>query len=144
MNATAQQPMGASAPLGMIEPHAGLLTPPPQEQLLYKVATVENLLRSVVGSYLHFNRVDAYPDLDPNDGAVPPGDQATNAQATFAKAPDFSLADYYNLSRARTYACCFSLENTDYIWRTYGMGGGRGKICVVFDFAKLRARLNQT
>jgi hypothetical protein len=144
MNDTPQQPTGAPAPLGSIEPHAGLLTAPPEGQLLYKVTTVENLLRSIAGSYLHFNRVDAYPDLDPNDGAVPPCDQTGNAQATFAKTPDFSAADYYDQSRARTYACCFSLENTDYIWRTYGIGGERGKICVVFDFAKLRARLNQT
>jgi hypothetical protein len=67
-----------------------------------------------------------------------------NAQTTFAKAPSFSAADYYNQSRARTYACCFSLENTDHIWRTYATCGARGKICVIFDFAKLRARLNHT
>lgn len=139
-----QQPTGPPAPLGLIEPHAGLLTAPPEGQRLYKVTTVENLLRSIAGSYLHFNRVDAYPDLDPNDGTMPPGDQRGNAEARFAKAPDFSAADYYNQSRARTYACCFSLENADYIWRTYGTGGARGKICVVFDFAKLRARLNHT
>jgi hypothetical protein len=139
-----QQPAAAPALPGFIEPHAGLLIAPPEGQLLYKVTTVENLLRSIAGSYLHFNRVDAYPDLDPNDGAMPPGDQPGNAQARFAKAPNFSAADYYNQSRARTYACCFSLENTEYIWRIYGTGGARGKICVVFDFAKLRARLNQT
>lgn len=128
----------------MIEPHAGLLTAPPEGQLLYKVMTVENLLRSVAGSYLHFNRVDAYQDLDPNDGAQLPGDQPGNAHVTFAKAPNFSAADYYDQFRARTYACCFSLENTDYIWRTYATGGLRGKICVVLDFAKLRMRLNHT
>lgn len=142
MNNTPQQPTGVPPPLGLIELHAGLLTAPPEGQLLYKVMTVENLLRSITGSYLHFNRVDGYPDLDPNDGAAPPGDQSGNAQTAFAKAPDFSAADYYNQSRTRTYACCFSLENTDYIWRTYGIGGARGKICIVFDFAKLRARLN--
>lgn len=144
MDDTPHQPTGVGPPLGFVEPHAGLLTAPPEGQLLYKVMAMENLFRSVAGSYLHFNRVDAYPDLDPNDGAVLPGDQAANAQATFAKASDFSAADYYNQSRARTYACCFSLENTDYIWRTYGNGGMRGKICVVFDFANLRARLNHT
>jgi hypothetical protein len=144
MNATPQQSTGAPAPLGLIEPHAGLLTAPPEGQLLYKATTVENLLRSIAGSYLYFNRVDAYPDLDPSDGAMPPGDQPGNAQATFAKASDFSAADYYNQSRARTYACCFSLENTDCIWRTYGTGGTRGKICVVFDFANLRTLLNHT
>jgi hypothetical protein len=43
--------------------------------------TVENLLRSIAGSYLHFNRVDAYQDLDPSDGAQLPGDQSGNALA---------------------------------------------------------------
>lgn len=144
MNDNPQPPTGMPAPLGLIEPHAGLLTAPPEGQLLYKMMTVENLLRSIAGSYLHFNRVDAYQDLDPNDGAQLPGDQSGNAQATFAKAPTFSAGDYYNQSRARTYACCFSLENTDYIWQTYATGSARGKICVVFDFAKLRTRLNHT
>ena len=144
MNDLPQQPTGIPAPLGLIEPHAGLLSAPPNGQSLYKMMTVENLLRSVAGSYLHFNRVNSYQDLDPNDGAQLPGDQPGNAQATFARAPNFSAADYYNQSRARTYACCFSLENTDYIWRTYANGSARGKICVVFDFVRLRARLNQT
>lgn len=144
MNDTPQQPTGIAAPLGLIEPHAGLLTAPPEGQLLYKMMTVENLLRSVTDSYLHFNRVDAYQDFDPNDGAQLPGDQPGNAQTTFARAPNFSAADYYNQSRVRTYACCFSLENTEYIWTTYADGSTRGKICVVFDFTKLRARLNQT
>jgi hypothetical protein len=144
VNDTPQQPMGMAAPLGLIEPHAGLLIAPPEGQWLYKMMTVENLLRSIAGSYLHFNRVDAYQDLDPNDSAQLPGDRFGNAQAVFAKARNFSTADYYNQSRARTYACCFSLENTDHIWRTYATGSKRGKICVVFDFAKLRAHLNHT
>lgn len=147
MNDRAEQPTGIPAPLGLIEPHAGLLTAPPEGQLLYKIITIENLLRSVAGSYLHFNRVDAYrdfPNADANDGCQLPGDQPSNAQTTFARAPDFSARDYYNRSRTRTYACCFSLENTDYIWTTYANGSTRGKVCVIFDFAKLRARLNQT
>jgi hypothetical protein len=61
--------------------------------------------------------------------------------ATFAKAPDFSAADY-DRSRSRTYACCFSLEDSEYIWRTYGIGP-RGNVAVVFDFDKLRATLNR-
>jgi hypothetical protein len=144
VNDTPQQSTSFVVPFGLIEPHAGLLIAPPEGQSLYKMMTVENLLRSIAGSYLHFNRVDAYQDLDPSDGAQVPGDQSGNALATFVKAPTFSAADYYNQSRARTYACCFSLENTDHIWRTYATGSARGKICVVFDFAKLRARLNHT
>jgi hypothetical protein len=33
--------------LGAIEPHAGLLTAPPEGQRLYKIMKVEDLLRSV-------------------------------------------------------------------------------------------------
>lgn len=45
--------------LGLVEPHAAMLTAPPEGQILYKIVTVENLLRSVGGKYLHFNRVDS-------------------------------------------------------------------------------------
>jgi hypothetical protein len=60
----------------------------------------------------------------------------------FAKAPDFSGADYYDRCRARTYACCLSLGNSDYIWTHYGNGSAKGKVGVVFDFAKLRTAIN--
>lgn len=133
-------------PLGLVEPHAGMLNTPPPEQLLYKVMTVENLLRSIDGGYLHFNRVDHYrdfPGADPHDGAQLPRDREGNEAARFAKAPDFSAADYYTTSRARTYACCFSLENSDYIWREYANGSERGKVCLVFEFGRLRDMLNR-
>lgn len=129
-------------PLGSIEPHAAMLTYPPAGQLLYKVMTIENLLRSIADSYLHFNRVDSYSDL--RDGQQLPQDRQGNEAARFAKAPDFSAADFYDRSRARTYACCFSLENSDYIWNKYGNGGEKGKVGVVFGFDELRATLNRT
>ena len=135
------------APLGSIEPHAGLLRVPPDGQLLYKIITVENLLRSIVGNYLHFNRVDSYGDFpggDPHDGRQLPADLPGNKAARFEKAPEYSAADYYDQSRARTYACCFSLENSDYIWNTYGKGSARGTVCVIFHFQRLRGMLNQT
>lgn len=133
-------------PTGSIEPHASLLRQPPEDQLLYKVMTVDNLLRSIAGSYLHFNRVDSYSDFenaDENDGRQLPKDQPASTAARFEKAPDFSAADYYEQSRSRTYACCFSIENSDYIWRNYASGSERGKVCVVFEFGKLRAMLNR-
>jgi hypothetical protein len=61
MKESTSQPI--SAPLGLIEPHAPLLNVPHDGQLLYKVMTVEKLLRSVGGNYLHFNRVGSYVDL---------------------------------------------------------------------------------
>jgi hypothetical protein len=135
-----------SAPLGLVEPHASLLCLPPEGQLLYKVMTVENLLRSIKGGYLHFNRVDSYTDPsngDPHDGEQPPGDRSGNEISRFARAPDFTGADYCDRCRARTYACCFSLENSEYIWANYGKGGAKGSVGVVFDFAKLRATINR-
>lgn len=135
------------APLGIVEPHTLLLNVPHAGQLLYKVMTVENLLRSISDEYLYFNRVDSYKDFpgaDIHDGQQLARDQPGNAGVKFAKAPDFSVANYFDQSRARTYACCFSLENSDFIWGHYANGGVQGKVCVVFDFAKLRARLNQT
>jgi len=134
------------APLGSVEPHAPLLTTPPDGQLLYKIISVENLLRSIVGNYLHFNRVDSYTDFpgaDPHDGRQLPKDHQGNSSSRFEKAPDFSAANYYDQSRARTYACCFSLENSNFIWNNYANGSERGKVCVVFEFGKLRTTLNK-
>ena len=140
----------SSPPLwaGSIEPHAPLLKQPPDDQVLYKVMSAENLLRSVSGRYLHFNRVDSYKDFpgaDPHDGAPLPKDIPGNTGAKFVASPDFTVTDYYNQSRARTYACSFSLvENSKYIWEKYGGGGKKGKVCVVFSFGKLRSQLNTT
>jgi hypothetical protein len=133
------------APLGSIEPHAQLLHIPHEDQLLFKVMTVENLLLSVSGNYLHFNRVDSYsefPSADKNDGRQLPNDQRANDAARFQNAPHFSAAHYYDQCRSRTYACCFSTVNSDYIWRNYASESEKGKVCVVFEFGKLRAMLN--
>lgn len=137
----------APAPLGSVEPHAHLLNVPPEGQLLYKVMTVENLLSSIADAYLHFNCVDSYqdfPNSDIHDGQQLPEDQPRNTEARFARAPKFSIADYYDRSRIRTYACCFSLENSDHIWTKYANDSEKGKVCIVFDFGKFRATLNQS
>lgn len=136
----------APAPLGLVEPHAPLLRHPPAGQLRYKVMSVENFIGSIERGYLHFNRVDSYkdfPDADHHDGEQLPGDRAGNAAATFAKAPGFSAADYYDRSRSRTYAFCAALEDIDHVW-TYSSGTPRGNVGLVFYFDKLRATLNRT
>ena len=107
---------------------------------------VEHLLASIERAYLHFNRVDSYidfPDADPHDGQQLPADQAANAATRFERAPEFTAATYYDQCRARTYACCFALENADHLWRTFGNGGAYGNVGVVFDFQKLREHLNR-
>lgn len=124
-----------------------MLRIPPENQLLYKVMTIENLLRSITGNYLHFNRVDSYsdfPNADPNDGQQLPKDYPANATARFEKATDYSHAHYCDQSRGRTYACCLSINNSDFIWEHYANGSEKGKVCVVFEFGKLRYMLNRT
>lgn len=133
------------AALGLVEPHAPLLRQPPAGQLLYKVMSVENCIRSIERGYLHFNRVDSYKDFpgaDNHDGEQLPGDRAGNAAATFVKAPGFSAADYYDRARSRTYAFCAALDDTDHVW-TYGSGSPKGNVGLVFDFDGLRATLNR-
>ena len=108
--------------------------------------TVENLLRSILGTSLHFNRVDRYTDFpgaDPHDGDQLPEDRQGNTMARFAKVQNFSAASYYDQSRARTYACCLSLQNSSYIWDNYANGSNIGKVCIVFDFGQLRSTLNR-
>lgn len=135
------------APSGNIEPHAGLLTIPLGGQTLYKIMSAENLCRAVFGHYLHFNRVDSYSDspvADRHDGRQLPKDHPGNAGCCFQNSPNFTAADYYDQSRARTYACCFSLENSDYIWSNYANNNERGKVCVIFEFGRLRSNINNT
>lgn len=128
----------------LIEPHKEKLSQPNDEQLLYKIISIEHLISSISKSYLHFNRVDKYGDFhnaDKHDGEQLPQDRAGNTASKFIKAPDVSVADFYEQFRQRTYACCFSLENSNYIWKKYG--GDKGKVCLVFKFGKLREMLNE-
>ena len=131
---------------GSIEPHAAMLNAPEPGQLLYKIMRPEDLIRSMTLGYLHFNRVDCYRDFkgaDMHDGEQLPGDIPGNTATKFEKAPHFSAADYYARSRSRTYACCFSLDNSEHIWREYAIGSANGKVGLKFEFGKLRARLNE-
>ena len=105
----------------------------------------EHLIQAIKGEYLHFNRIDAYddfPSADAHDGAELPLDKLANQATCFQTAENFTLSDYYSQSRARTYACCFSLENSPYIWQHYGLGSAIGQIALEFHFGKLRSRLN--
>jgi len=132
--------------LGSIEPHAALLKAPHEVQLLYKVMSVKNLLRSIEGMYLHFQRVDRYTDngADPNDGKQTPKDRQINEKILIGTGPGTSGADYYDQSRGRTYACSFSVEESTYLWERFGNGCENGKVCVVFLYGKYRTRINQT
>ena len=131
--------------MGKVEPNARQLERPSDDQLLYKITTVENLIKSIERGYLHFNRVDSYSDFsgaDPHDGEQLPADRPAQQKDTFTKAPDISVSDYYDRVRGRTYACCFSTQDSQFIWENYGAGSQLGKVCIVFRFAGLRAVLN--
>ena len=101
-----------------IEPHQHLLTLPAKNQSLFKIMSVENLITSINEQYLHFQRVDCYsdfPNADRHDGEQLKTDRLANKSSSFEKAPYYHMADYYDKCRKRTYACCFSLENSYYI-----------------------------
>jgi hypothetical protein len=136
-------------PYGDIEPHKGLLEQIPNDSSLFKIMSFDDFLKSVKGKYLYFRRVDKYKDCadkngDEFDGDQMPLDKPVNKKAGFLKNPNYTLHDYYNQSRARTYACCLSLENTPYIWNKYGGSDINRKVCLVFNFDKLKALLNKT
>jgi len=130
-----------------VEPHKKLLRQPPDFQLLFKVTSFENFLKSFEEDYLHFQRVDAYNDFpgsDPFDGKQLPLDEHGNKCSKFISDPFFSASTYYDRCRSQTYSCCFSLKNSDYIWQEYGHGrDSKGKVCLVFNFGNLRTALNQ-
>lgn len=140
-------PFSMKLHIGHVEPHAALLRVPPDGRHLYKVMKAEHAMASIASGYLHFNRVDRYVDFhgaDPYDGAQLPEDLAANQAMAFASARTWTLADYYDQARERTFACCFSLRNSEHIWREYAQGAERGKIGMIFDFTRLRERLNAT
>jgi hypothetical protein len=130
----------AALPLAWVEPHRHLRRPEPG-QLLFKVVKVRYLIDMLQKNYLHFQRVDAYTD-DTADGEQLPLDRPVGAGISFEKAPAYTLEKYYDAARARTYACCFSLEHSAYLWENYA--SARDAVCLVFDFDKLRERLNAT
>ena len=124
-----------------IEPHKITLKQPLDEQLLYKIISADNLIKSIEENYLYFRRVDTYFD-DKHDGEQLELDRIGNATSRLVKVPSYTAENYYDGSRSRTYACCFSLENSAHIWNNYG-NDGNGAICLVFEFGKLRQMLNQ-
>ncbi len=128
-------------PLASVEPHRFLLRQPEAGALLFKIVRVHNLIDMLQKGYLHFQRVDTYSD-DTADGEQLPLDRTTGADMSFTKDPQFTAERYYDTSRARTYACCFSLEHSAYLWENYAPH--RDAVCLVFDFEKLRQRLNAT
>lgn len=123
-------------PLGTIEPHELLLDQP--KLLIYKFIKLDHLIRSVNDHYLHFSRVDCYKDFkdaDINDGNQTSEDRTIHQKMKFIKGG--SLETYYDKSRSRSYACCFTMKKMPHMWNTYG------EICIVFEFSKLRKALNE-
>lgn len=127
---------------GLKEPHSELLDQPSDDAMLYKVMSIENFERSLTGGYLYFTRVDDYTD-DRADGKQPPLDSVQDGLTHFESAPSYSLSAYYDKCRSRTYACCFSVEDSLTIWTTYGVSpGSSGQVSIAVRFDVLRERVN--
>ncbi|HCR5241459.1 TPA: hypothetical protein OO081_002817, partial [Legionella pneumophila] len=140
------KPSISSAFPGFIDSHTYLLSPPPNNnRYLYKITNINCLLSSILGNYLHFNSVSSYDDFpraDINDGAQLPLERPLNASSSFEKAPHFTMENYYDNSRSRTYASCFSIQNSEHIWENYGNHNSTDKVGIIFDYIKLKTMLN--
>ncbi len=118
-----------------IEPHAPLLKKPGENSVLYKIVSSENFIDMVQHDYLYFKRVDTYSD-DKRDSDQPDKDKEISDKSKFEKAIDYTAKNYYDSCRSKTYACCFSTENTASLWENYG-DDRSGGVCLVFDCHKL-------
>ena len=124
----------------IIEPHCNLLRKPHKNKLLYKIIRSSDLLDMLNNNYIYFNRVDKYKD-DIKDADLPAKDKLLCKQTRFQYAPNVSITDYYNYCRSKTYACCFTTENTKYIWQHYS-NNDPNAACIVFHSGNLVEYLN--
>jgi hypothetical protein len=122
-----------------VEPHKNILT---QQSgiLLYKIIDYNHFLDMLDYNYIYFSRVDKYKDI--RDSDLPNKEREIYKYIKFENNPKVSLIDYYNSCRAKTYACCFSIKNSPYIWQEYG-GNNAKKVCLVFDSNSLIKYLNK-
>ncbi len=130
----------------LIEPHAPLLTKPEQGTLLYKIVLFRHFIDMLKDGCLYFRRVDTYKD-DLRDSDQTNKDKQISKTSKFEKAPNKTAEDYYHATRARTYAACFSTQNTPYIWNEYSKYNGtvdKNAVCLVFDAEKFITFLNTT
>jgi len=125
-----------------VESHKNLLEQVSDETMLYKIVSFENFCKMLEGNYLHFNRVDNYID-DKNDSNQPEQERLMNEKFFFEKDPNFTLRNYYEGCRKRSYACCFSLDipKADH-WKEYGGKEPEKAVCLVMNFGKLKSLLN--
>lgn len=112
----------------------------PRERFLYKIISLDNFLSSIRENYLYFNRVDSYKDFkqaDPYDSVPLSLDEEVNKKSFFENRPELNINDYYHSIRNKTYACCFSIENSKNILKEYG------DICVRFKSSYLLNKIEE-
>lgn len=124
----------------MIEPHSPLLTKPNNSVLLYKIISSTNFIDMYINKYLYFRRVDTYHD-DKRDSDQPVPDKKISKKSKFIYSPDYNARKYYIESRKRTYACCFSTVETQYLWNHYGQDDPNA-ICLIFNCHYLKDFIN--
>lgn len=129
-----------------IEPHHYLLKKPQPDSLLYKIIPSDYFINMLEDNYIYFRRVDTYHD-DIRDSDQPDEDKHLSEKSKFENATNYSGKDYYNDCRARTYACCFSTENTPHLWGHYS-GSNNSATCLAFNSSRLidflNTRINET
>ena len=131
---------------GCIEPRRGLLRIPDDDVRLFKVMRLDHFLDSVRHGYLYFRRVDSYgasAGADPDDGRQLPSDVSGNRASAFLRQPDFTASEYYDTSRSRSFACCFTTSDGCRVLSAYGSGDPDGKARVSFLYGLMMDRVRR-
>jgi len=127
----------------MCFPHYELLDQPKSKANLFKIISTKNYEDMLSNSYLYFNRVDMYDD-DKRDSDLPYQDREIRKKIVFEKNPNTNFYDAIDKRvRPRTFACCFSIRETHYMWREYS-DNVNNSVCLVFDYQKLFKYLEDT
>jgi len=122
-----------NVPRGLFFPNEVQLDQPNAHVLLYKIVNIDDFIDMIKNNYLYFKRVDTYRD-DCRDSDIPDHDQPI-AEKEYFQDSNHNLLNYYRNFRERSYACCFTLKHTPYIWRHYG-SNNKDAICIVFNYNK--------
>ncbi|MBX9586230.1 MAG: hypothetical protein K2X50_03125 [Gammaproteobacteria bacterium] len=112
-----------------------LLQPSP-DTLLYKIVKFDYFIDMCQKQYLFFKNVTQY-EGNPKDSQMPKRERLLREAVRFENNPDVSLYDFDEPNRNNTYACCFSLNESRYIWKAYAADLKRD-LCLVFHYDNLK------
>lgn len=112
------------------------LKQPAHNSFLFKIVKFENGIDMIKNGYIYFNCVTKY-SADATDAKMPNKEKNIRS-IPYENNPNITLYDTDNSVRKNTYACCFALSESQYIWNKFGE---ENSLCLVFNYNKLYSYL---